>query len=235
MESAIISIQDAWKSYHIEEVEIPAVRGISLSIPAGQFVAVTGASGSGKSTFLHVVGCLDRLDRGEYLFEGRAVQGLSRRQLAVLRNRRIGFVFQSFNLLARTSILDNVALPLTYQGVRRGERRRRAAEMLDRVGLRERVKHHPNQLSGGQQQRVAVARALVTRPAVLLADEPTGNLDSATSREIMALLQAINREQNVSIVLVTHESDIAAFAGRQVAFCDGQIVRDVLGTGVEAA
>ena len=235
MDTAIVHIQDAWKSYHIEDVEIPAVRGVSLSIAAGQFVAVTGASGSGKSTFLHLVGCLDRLDRGQYLFEGRAVEGLSRRQLAVLRNRRIGFVFQSFNLLPRTSILDNVALPLTYQGVRRGERRRRAAEMLDRVGLSDRLKHHPNQLSGGQQQRVAVARALVTRPAILLADEPTGNLDSVTSHELMTLLRTINREQNVSIVLVTHETDIAAFAKRQVAFRDGHIVRDELSPGVEAA
>jgi putative ABC transport system ATP-binding protein len=235
MDAAIIQILDAWKSYHIEDVEIPAVRGISLSIPAGQFVAVTGASGSGKSTFLHLVGCLDQLDRGQYLFEGRAIEGLSRRQLAVLRNRRIGFVFQSFNLLARTSILDNVALPLSYQGVGRRERRRRAAEMLDRVGLSERLKHHPNQLSGGQQQRVAIARALVTRPAVLLADEPTGNLDSKTSHEIMALLQTVNREQNVSIVLVTHEIDIAAFAEREVAFRDGLIVRDVYRTATEAA
>jgi putative ABC transport system ATP-binding protein len=235
MDAAMIHIQDAWKSYHIEDVEIPAVRGVSLSIAPGQFVAITGASGSGKSTFLHLVGCLDRLDRGQYLFEGRAVEGLSRRQLAVLRNRRIGFVFQSFNLLPRTSILDNVALPLTYQGVGRGERRRRAAEMLDRVSLSDRLKHHPNQLSGGQQQRVAVARALVTRPAILLADEPTGNLDSKTSHELMALLQTINREQNVSIVLVTHESDIAAFAERQVAFRDGLIVRDEPTAGVAAA
>jgi putative ABC transport system ATP-binding protein len=235
MDTAIIYIQDAWKSYHIEDVEIPAVRGVSLTIAPGQFVAITGASGSGKSTFLHLVGCLDRLDRGQYLFEDRAVEGLSRRQLAVLRNQRIGFVFQSFNLLARTSILDNVALPLTYQGVRRSERRRRAAEMLDRVGLSDRLKHHPNQLSGGQQQRVAVARALVTRPAILLADEPTGNLDSKTSHELMALLRTINREQNVSVVLVTHEGDIAAFAERQVAFRDGLIVRDEPTAGVEAA
>jgi putative ABC transport system ATP-binding protein len=235
MDTAIVEIRDAWKSYHVEDVEIPAVCGVSLAIPAGQFLAVTGASGSGKSTFLHLVGCLDRLDRGQYLFEGRAVEKLSRRQLAVLRNRRIGFVFQSFNLLPRTSVLDNVALPLSYQGIGRHERRRRAAEMLDRVGLSDRMKHHPNQLSGGQQQRVAVARALVTRPAVLLADEPTGNLDSKTSHEIMALLQVINREQNVSIVLVTHEADIAAFAERQVAFRDGLIVRDVCASATEAA
>jgi putative ABC transport system ATP-binding protein len=235
MEAPIIHIQEAWKSYHLEDVEIPAVCGVSLSIPAGQFLAVTGASGSGKSTFLHLVGCLDRLDRGTYAFEGHPIQGLSRRQLAVLRNRRIGFVFQSFNLLPRTSIVDNVALPLSYQGVRRRERRRRAAEWLDRVGLRDRLKHHPNQLSGGQQQRVAIARALITRPAVVLADEPTGNLDTTTSREIMTLLQTTNREQGVSVVLVTHETDIAAYAGRQVAFRDGRIVRDTLGTTPEAA
>ncbi len=235
MDSAIVRLENAWKSYHVEDVEIPAVRGVSLAIAAGQFVAVTGASGSGKSTFLHLVGCLDRLDRGKYFFEGRSVEGLSRRQLAVLRNRRIGFVFQSFNLLPRTSILDNVALPLSYQGVGRRERRRRAAEMLDRVGLSDRLKHHPNQLSGGQQQRVAIARALATQPAILLADEPTGNLDSKTSHEIMGLLQTVNREQHVSIILVTHEADIAAFAERQVSFRDGLIVRDVRGSVTEAA
>jgi putative ABC transport system ATP-binding protein len=229
METALVDIRDAWKSYHLEEVEIPAVRGVTLSITPGQFVAITGASGSGKSTFMHVVGCLDRLDRGSYTFEGRAVDRLSRRQLATLRNQRIGFVFQSFNLLPRTSIMDNVALPLAYQGLRRKERRQRAAEMLERVGLAERLKHHPNQLSGGQQQRVAVARALVTRPAVVLADEPTGNLDTVTSQEIMTLFQTMNRDEGVCIVLVTHEADIAAYAGRQVVFRDGQIVRDTNG------
>jgi len=226
MHAELIDIREAWKSYHIEEVEIPAVRGVSLVIPAGQFVAITGASGSGKSTFMHVLGCLDRLDRGQYFFEGQPIERYSRRQLAQLRNRRIGFVFQSFNLLPRTSIVDNVALPLAYQGVRRGARRRQAAEMLERVGLGDRLKHHPNQLSGGQQQRVAVARALVTRPAVVLADEPTGNLDTVTSQEIMRLLQAMNRDEGVSIVLVTHEPDIAAYAQRQVVFRDGQVVRD---------
>lgn len=226
MDTPLIDIRDAWKSYHIEEVEIPAVRGVSLAIPAGQFVAVTGASGSGKSTFMHLVGCLDQLDRGQYFFEGAPIERQSRRQLAALRNRRIGFVFQSFNLLARTSIVDNVALPLAYQGIGRRERRRRATEVLERVGLGDRLKHHPNQLSGGQQQRVAVARALVTRPAVVLADEPTGNLDSRTSLEIMTLLQTMNREQGISIVLVTHEAEIAAFGERQVVFRDGCIVRD---------
>jgi len=234
MDTALVDIRDAWKTYHIGDVAIPAVCGVSLAIPAGQFVAVTGASGSGKSTFMHLVGCLDQLDRGSYLFEGRAVVGLSRRQLAVLRNRRIGFVFQSFNLLPRTSILDNVALPLTYQGIRWRERRHRAGEMLARVGLQERVKHHPNQLSGGQQQRVAIARALVTRPAIVLADEPTGNLDSHTSHEILALLQTMNRDHGVCIVLVTHETDIAAYSQRQVVFRDGQVVRDSLASA-EAA
>jgi putative ABC transport system ATP-binding protein len=229
MDTALIDIRDAWKSYHLEEVEIPAVRGVSLAIRPGQFVAITGASGSGKSTFMHLLGCLDRLDRGAYVFEGRPVERLSRRELARLRNHRIGFVFQSFNLLSRTSIVDNVALPMTYQGVRRRERRRRAAEMLGRVGLSERLKHHPNQLSGGQQQRVAIARALVTRPAVILADEPTGNLDTATSEEIMSLLRNMVRDEGVSIILVTHEADIAAYAQRQVVFRDGQIVRDTDG------
>jgi putative ABC transport system ATP-binding protein len=226
MDVPLIDIRDACKSYHLDEVEIPAVRGVTLSLPAGQFMAITGASGSGKSTFMHLVGCLDRLDAGSYAFEGRAVERLSRGQLATLRNRRIGFVFQSFNLLARTSIVDNVAMPLTYQGVGRRERRRRAAEMIERVGLSDRSRHQPNQLSGGQQQRVAIARALVTRPAVVLADEPTGNLDTATSLEIMTLLTTMNREQGVSVILVTHESDIAAHAQRQVVFRDGKIVRD---------
>ena len=235
MDSALIDIRDAWKSYHLEEMEIPAVRGVSLAIPAGQFVAITGASGSGKSTFMHLLGCLDRLDKGSYMFEGRPIEKLSRRQLAHLRNHRIGFVFQSFNLLARTSIVDNVALPLAYQGLGRRARRRQAAEMLNRVGLGDRLKHHPNQLSGGQQQRVAIARALATRPAIVLADEPTGNLDTATSQEIMHLLQAMNRDEGISIVLVTHEPDIAAFAQRQVTFRDGRIVRDTDQRGSEAA
>ena len=235
MDAPLIEIRDAWKSYRVEDVEIPAVRGVSLAIPHGEFVAITGASGSGKSTFMHLVGCLDRLDRGSYAFEGRSIDRLSKRQLAALRNHRIGFVFQSFNLLARTRLVDNVALPLSYQGVPRRERRRRAAALLDRVGLSDRLQHHPNQLSGGQQQRVAIARALVTDPAVVLADEPTGNLDSATSIEILSLLQTMNRDQGITIVLVTHEADIAAFGQRQVAFRDGQIVRDTAGSVSEAA
>jgi len=226
MDTPLVRIENAWKTYRVGEIEIPAVRGVSLEIPAGQFVAITGASGSGKSTFMHLLGCLDQLDRGRYEFEGRAVERLSRRELAQLRNRRIGFVFQSFNLLARTSIVDNVALPLAYQGVGRRERRRRAAAMLERVGLGDRLRHQPNQLSGGQQQRVAIARALVTAPAIVLADEPTGNLDTTTSLEIMHVLREMNRTAGVSIVLVTHEADIAAFAQRQVTFRDGQVVRD---------
>ncbi len=226
MDTPLVRIENAWKTYRVGQIEIPAVRGVSLEIPAGQFVAITGASGSGKSTFMHLLGCLDQLDRGRYEFEGRAVERLSRRELAQLRNRRIGFVFQSFNLLARTSIVDNVALPLAYQGVGRRERRRRAAAMLERVGLGDRLRHQPNQLSGGQQQRVAIARALVTAPAIVLADEPTGNLDTTTSLEIMHVLREMNRTAGVSIVLVTHEADIAAFAQRQVTFRDGQVVRD---------
>lgn len=235
MTDVLIDIRDAWKTYHLEDVEVPAVRGVSLAIPRGQFVAITGASGSGKSTFMHLIGCLDRMDRGTYLFEGRSVETLSRFQLAAMRNRRIGFVFQSFNLLARTSIVDNVALPLTYQGIHRRERRKRASELLSLVGLGDRLKHQPNQLSGGQQQRVAIARALVTRPAVVLADEPTGNLDSRTSQEIMSLLQSMNREHGVSVVVVTHEADIAAYAERQVVFRDGQIIHDAAPTKVSAA
>ncbi|MCH7870628.1 MAG: ABC transporter ATP-binding protein [Planctomycetes bacterium] len=231
----LIDIREAWKIYHVGEVDIEAVRGVSLEVPHGQFIAITGASGSGKSTFMHLLGCLDQLTRGDYEFEGRTIQHLSRVQLAALRNQRIGFVFQSFNLLARTSVIDNVALPLTYQGVRRRERRKRAEEMLARVGLADRMRHHTNQLSGGQQQRVAIARALVTRPAIILADEPTGNLDSETSREIMEFFKKLNRNDGVSIMLVTHERDIAAYAQRHVVFRDGLIVRDDSTEAVNAA
>lgn len=231
----LIDIREAHKTYHTGEVDVHAVRGVSLGVPSGQFVALTGPSGSGKSTFMHLLGMLDRIDAGTYHFEGRRIESLSRRQLAALRGRRIGYVFQSFNLLARTTIVDNVALPLIYQGCTRAERRRRAAEMLERVGLGQRLRHHPNQLSGGQQQRVAIARALVTRPAVLLADEPTGNLDTTTSAEIMHLLAALNRDEQLTIVLVTHEPDIAAYAQRHVAFRDGVIARDELNPAASAA
>lgn len=226
MTSGLIDIRDAWKIYHVGEVDVQAVRGVSLSIDPGQFVAITGPSGSGKSTFMHLLGCLDRMSSGQYLFEQRPVQELSKKELARLRNRRIGFVFQSFNLLSRTTIVDNVALPLIYQGIGKRERRRRASELLGMVGLGDRLRHHTNQLSGGQQQRVAIARALVTRPAMLLADEPTGNLDTKTSVEIMRLFQKLNREEGITVVVVTHEADIAAYAGRHVAFRDGVIVTD---------
>jgi putative ABC transport system ATP-binding protein len=228
MSSDLIDITDAWKVYHVGEVQVPAVRGVSLRVSQGEFVAITGPSGSGKSTFMHLLGCLDRLSSGTYRFEGQPIQEQSRLQLARLRNRRIGFVFQSFNLLARTTIVDNVALPLIYQGVGRSERRRRASELLERIGLGDRLRHHPNQLSGGQQQRVAIARALVTRPAMLLADEPTGNLDTKTSHEIMNLFQQLNRDEGISVVVVTHEAEIADFARRHVMFRDGLIVQDVL-------
>lgn len=226
MSADLVDIREAWKIYHVGEVQVPAVRGVSLGVAHGEFVAITGSSGSGKSTFMHLLGCLDRLSSGAYRFEGQPVQELSRLQLARLRNRRIGFVFQSFNLLARTTIVDNVALPLIYQGVKRKERRRRASELLERVGLGDRLRHHTNQLSGGQQQRVAIARALVTHPAMLLADEPTGNLDTTTSSEIMTLFQQLNRDDGITVMVVTHESDIAAFARRHVMFRDGVIVRD---------
>jgi len=224
----LVIARDLWKTYHIGEIAVPAVRGVSLSLPAGQFTAIMGPSGSGKSTFMHLVGCLDRADRGELVIGGTQVNDLSKRQLAALRNEKLGFVFQSFNLLARTSVLDNVALPLSYRGVRRGARRKAAAAMLEHVGLSDRSHHQPNQLSGGQQQRVAIARALVTRPLILLADEPTGNLDSKTSVEIMALLQQLNRDSGLTIALVTHEPDIAKFTQRVVSFRDGVVATDVL-------
>ncbi|QDV90271.1 Macrolide export ATP-binding/permease protein MacB [Phycisphaerae bacterium RAS2] len=226
--AALIHTHDVHKTYYVGDIAVPAVRGVSIDVPRHQFLAIMGPSGSGKSTFMHLLGCLDRPDRGLYMLDGVDIAGLSKRELAALRNRKIGFVFQSFNLLSRTTVLDNVALPLTYQGVSRRERRRLAAEMLDRVGLADRSHHHTNQLSGGQQQRVAVARALVTRPVLLLADEPTGNLDSRTSVEIMALMQELNRDTGLTIAVVTHEMDIAAHAQRVVTFRDGVIHGDVV-------
>ncbi len=235
MPEPVIDIREACKTYRLGDVEVHAVRSVSLSVESGEFLAITGPSGSGKSTFMHLVGCLDRLDSGAYHFEGRPIQRLSGVQLAALRNQRIGFVFQSFNLLSRTTILENVALPLMYQGVRRRLRRKRAAEMLDRVGLADRLKHHPNQLSGGQQQRVAVARAIITKPAVLLADEPTGALDTATGERLMGLFRELNRADGVTIIIVTHEPEIAAWAERHVAFRDGVIESDKRKRADEAA
>jgi putative ABC transport system ATP-binding protein len=231
----LVDVREVWKTYHVGEVDVPAVRGVTLSITTGQFLAIMGPSGSGKSTFMHLLGCLDRCDRGEYRLSGMLVSRLSKRELAAVRNRRLGFVFQSFNLLSRTTVLDNVALPLTYQGVKRKERRKLAAAMLDLVGLADRALHHSNQLSGGQQQRVAIARALITKPILLLADEPTGNLDTRTGIEIMALLQQLNKETGLTIALVTHEPDIARFTQRCVTFRDGRVASDVANPAVEDA
>jgi len=222
----IVRIRDVEKTYYVGEVAVPAVRGVSLDIHRGELVAIMGPSGSGKSTLMHILGALDRADRGQYWLDGVEISGLSKRQLASIRNEKLGFVFQSFNLLSRTTVLDNVALPLTYAGVTRRNRRRRATEMLERVGLGDRARHHTNQLSGGQQQRVAIARGLVTKPILLLADEPTGNLDSRTGNEIMALLQQLNEDDGLTIVLVTHEPEISRFARRVISVRDGLIASD---------
>jgi putative ABC transport system ATP-binding protein len=222
----IIEIIDVWKVYRMGDMEVPALRGVSLTIEKGEFVAVMGSSGSGKSTMMSIIGALDRPTRGQYLLEGVDVALLSRDELARLRNDKIGFVFQSFNLLPRTSALENVELPLYYaKGVNARQRRERAHEALTLVGLGNREDHRPNQLSGGQQQRVAIARALVNRPSLVLADEPTGNLDSKVTAEIMALLQALNDAGN-TVVFVTHEPDVAQYAKRKVVLRDGQIQID---------
>jgi putative ABC transport system ATP-binding protein len=225
---SLISLSNVTKTYHVGEVKVPALRGISLDVAAGDFVTVSGPSGSGKSTCMHILGCLDRPTSGEYVLDGRDVSRLSADDLAAVRNRKIGFVFQGFNLLARTSALENVELPLLYDGhkLSTAERRRKATDALAIVGLADRADHHPNQLSGGQQQRVAIARALINGPSILLADEPTGNLDSRTSIEIMGIFQRLNAEQGITIVLITHEPTIAEYGSRLVAFRDGQIVRD---------
>jgi putative ABC transport system ATP-binding protein len=216
------------KTYHVGEIAVHALRGISLDIEAGEFVTVAGPSGSGKSTCMHILGCLDRPTSGEYLLEGRDVAQLSADERAAVRNRQIGFVFQGFNLLPRTSAVENVELPLLYHrhGLSASERHRKALEALDAVGLADRAEHHPNQLSGGQQQRVAIARALINGPSILLADEPTGNLDSRTSVEIMGVFQKLNAEQRITIVLITHEPAIAQYGSRLIAFKDGRIVGD---------
>jgi putative ABC transport system ATP-binding protein len=223
----LIAIRDLTKTYVVGEVEVPALRGVSLDIRRGEFVALTGPSGSGKSTFMHLAGCLDRPTSGSYVLNGRDVARLSSHELAAVRNREIGFVFQGFNLLSRTTALENVELPMLYgPAVAPKERHRRATAALTAVGLAQRLDHHPNQLSGGQQQRVAIARALVNEPSLLLADEPTGNLDSRTSIEVMGIFQTLNREQGITIVLVTHEPDIAEYATRVVAFRDGRVRSD---------
>ena len=224
--SEVIRVQDLQKIYRMGDVEVPALRGINLTIERGEFVAVMGSSGSGKSTFMNIIGCLDRPTGGKYWLEGEEVASLSADDWAHIRNKRIGFVFQGFNLLARTTALENVELPMMYNGFAGKERHQRAVEVLNLVGLGQRQDHTPNRLSGGQQQRVAIARALVNKPSLILADEPTGNLDSATSNEIMGLFQHLNSDQGITIILVTHESDIAEHAKRQIAFRDGEVISD---------
>jgi putative ABC transport system ATP-binding protein len=224
--TAVLSVENVTRSYQLDGVSVPALRGVSLTIEAGDYVAIIGPSGSGKSTLMHLLGGLDRPTSGQLALGGRDVSSLSAAELARLRNEVIGFVFQSFHLLARTSARDNVALPLVYRGVRRGERRRLAEEMLTRVGLGHRLDHRPNQLSGGEQQRVAIARALVTSPSVLLADEPTGNLDSASGEAVLALLEELNLERGVALAVVTHDAAVAARARHTIAMRDGRIVGD---------
>ncbi len=224
--AALIRCEDLWKIYRLGDVEVQALRGLNLSIDSGEFVAVMGASGSGKSTLMNILGCLDQPTTGRYWLNDVDAAGLRADQLADIRNRQIGFVFQNFNLIPRTSALENAQLPLFYRGVSLREQRVLATEALCRVGLQGREGHYPTQLSGGQQQRVAIARALVTAPSLLLADEPTGNLDTESSREIMAILDQLNKEQGITIILVTHETDIAAYAEREIVMKDGRILTD---------
>ena len=223
--SAVIRVEEVHKYYELGETRVHALRGVSLEIQRGDFVAIMGASGSGKSTFMNILGCLDRPSSGRYLLEGMDVSEHDKKALALIRNQKIGFVFQGFNLLARTTALENTELPTLYTKIDKAERGKRAAEALAMVGLADRAQHFPSQMSGGQQQRVAVARALVNRPSILLADEPTGNLDSRTSVEIMEILQKLN-DKGLTIVLVTHEHDIAHFAKRVLIFRDGKIRKD---------
>jgi putative ABC transport system ATP-binding protein len=222
----VIQLDQIHKTYTMGDVEVRALRGVSLTIRAGEFVAIMGASGSGKSTMMNIIGCLDRPTRGTYLLDGEDVSELSKDERADIRCQKIGFVFQGFNLLARTSALENVELPMLYLGVGGPQRHERAMEALAAVGLAGREQNNPNQLSGGQQQRVAVARSLVNNPALILADEPTGNLDSRTSVEVMEIFQRLNRERGITLVLVTHEHEIAQYAQRVVVFKDGKIKKD---------
>jgi putative ABC transport system ATP-binding protein len=225
----VISVRDLVKIYQVGEVTVRALRGASMDVEAGEFVAVTGPSGSGKSTLMHILGCLDRPTSGQYALDGKDVSRMSKDELAIVRNRKIGFVFQGFNLLSRTTALDNVELPLLYNGtlkLKAADRHKRAMEALEAVGLQDRFHHYPNQLSGGQQQRVAIARALVTQPTILLADEPTGNLDTRTSIEVMGIFQRLNQERGITILLITHEMDIAEYGTRFIRFRDGRIQVD---------
>jgi putative ABC transport system ATP-binding protein len=224
----VISVRNLVKTYVVGEVEVHALRGVSLDVEAGEFLAVTGPSGSGKSTFMHILGCLDHPTSGQYFLADKDVSRMTRNELARIRNHQIGFVFQGFNLLSRTTAIENVELPLLYNGSspKGSERKRRALESLNLVGLGERTHHYPNQLSGGQQQRVAIARALINNPSILLADEPTGNLDTRTSVEVMEVFQRLNSERGITVLLITHERDIAEYGSRVVAFRDGHIVSD---------
>lgn len=226
--AVVIAVKSLAKTYVVGEVEVKALRGVNLDVQHGEFLCVTGPSGSGKSTFMHIVGCLDKPTSGQYFLDGEDVSRMPKDALAAVRNKKIGFVFQGFNLLSRTSALDNVELPLLYGGTRMktADRRTLAMEVLTRVGLADRAHHHPNQLSGGQQQRVAIARALVNNPSILLADEPTGNLDSKTSIEVMGIFQRLNRDDGITVVLITHELDIAEYGSRIVSFQDGRVVAD---------
>ena len=226
MRMPLIEAQNITKVYSLGDVELKALGGVSVSIDRGEFVAVMGPSGSGKSTFMNILGCLDKPTAGRYLVEGTDISGLSRDELADIRNRKLGFVFQGFNLLSRTSALENVELPMLYNSHPAGERHERAREALKAVGLEGRERSHPNQLSGGQQQRVAIARALVNNAPIILADEPTGNLDTKTSREIMELFVRLNRDSGITVILVTHEPDIAAYSRRIIRFRDGMLVSD---------
>jgi len=221
----LVEVHDLKKDYQLGEMEVHALRGVTVRINPGDFVAIMGASGSGKSTFMNILGCLDKPTSGRYLLEGTDVSALSKKELAQIRNQKIGFVFQGFNLLGRTTALENTELPMLYSKTRKNDRERRAREALARVGLADRADHFPSQLSGGQQQRVAIARALVNQPRMLLADEPTGNLDSRTAVEVMEIFQRLNAA-GLTIILVTHEPDIAQFAKREIVFRDGQIRRD---------
>ncbi|HWE02056.1 MAG TPA: ABC transporter ATP-binding protein [Tepidisphaeraceae bacterium] len=221
----LITINDLYKTYHVGEMDVPVLKGVTLRIGRGELVALTGASGSGKSTLMNILGCLDRPTSGEYWLDGEEVSRFNNDQRALVRNRKIGFVFQSFNLLPRTSALQQVMMPLTYTASKMPEReaRRRAEEMLTRVGLADRMDHEPSQLSGGQQQRVAIARALVNRPPLLFADEPTGNLDSHTSQDVLRMFEQLNEEEGITIIIVTHDANVARHAKRRIVMCDGLI------------